>query len=76
MDQGGSGMIGLQEMLLQTDGKEIRILLSWPKEWKVDFKLHAPYSTTVKACYNGKIETVEVFPPRRKGDVIIKNRIK
>lgn len=36
-------------MLLQTDGKEIRILPTWPKEWQVDFKLHAPYNTVVSA---------------------------
>ncbi|GGH10117.1 hypothetical protein FAZ19_01450 [Sphingobacterium alkalisoli] len=37
---GGSGMIGLQEMLMQEVGDEIYVLPTWPKEWNVDFKLH------------------------------------
>ncbi|HET7732921.1 MAG TPA: DUF5703 domain-containing protein, partial [Paludibacter sp.] len=47
---GGSGMIGLQEMLLQTtdDGK-ILLFPAWPREWNVHFKLHAPKNTTVEA---------------------------
>ena len=38
---GGSGMIGLQEMLLQTNGEQILLFPAWPKEWNVHFKLHA-----------------------------------
>lgn len=38
---GGSGMIGLQEMLLQRDAKGRRILKpAWPEKWDVDFKLN------------------------------------
>ncbi|MBC7722423.1 MAG: hypothetical protein H7068_10395, partial [Pedobacter sp.] len=48
-NQGGSGMIGLQEMLLQTDEKKIILFAAWPKDWDVHFKLHAPYNTTVEA---------------------------
>ncbi|MBN2762114.1 MAG: hypothetical protein JXR41_03410, partial [Bacteroidales bacterium] len=32
---GGSAMIGLQEMLMQVDGKKIFLLPAWPKEWDV-----------------------------------------
>ncbi|MGZ3924959.1 MAG: DUF5703 domain-containing protein, partial [Flavisolibacter sp.] len=46
---GGSGMIGLQEMLMQVDDKKIYLLPAWPKDWDVHFKLHAPYQTTVEA---------------------------
>ena len=68
---GGSGMIGLQEMLLQTDDKKIILFPSWPKNWDVHFKLHAPYNTTVEAIIkNGKIEKLEIFPKERKLDVI------
>jgi|GEM_PF-2627680 len=35
-------MIGLQEMLLQTIGDQIVLFPAWPKDWAVDFKLHAP----------------------------------
>ena len=41
-------MIGLQEMLLQTDGKNL-LFPAWPKDQDVHFKLHAPYNTTVEA---------------------------
>ena len=38
---GGSGMIGLQEMLLQRDAEGRRILKpAWPEKWNVDFKLN------------------------------------
>lgn len=68
---GGSGMIGLQEMLLQTVGKEIRLLPAWPKAWDVDFKLHAPYQTTVSAkVRGGRICELEVTPVSRRADVI------
>ena len=53
---GGSGMIGLQEMLLQTNGEQILLFPAWPKEWNVHFKLHAPGETTVEATLkNGKV---------------------
>lgn len=68
---GGSGMIGLQEMLLQADGKKILLFPAWPKEWDVHFKLHAPYNTTVEAILtNGKIESLTVFPAERKQDIV------
>ncbi|MEO7767093.1 MAG: DUF5703 domain-containing protein, partial [Ferruginibacter sp.] len=35
---GGSGMIGLQEMLLQTDDKRILLFPAWPKDKDVHFK--------------------------------------
>jgi len=67
---GGSGMIGLQEMLLQTDDKRILLLPAWPKNMDVHFKLHAPYNTTVEAeLKNGKIITLKVLPEERKKDV-------
>ena len=67
---GGSGMIGLQEMLLQTDGKRILLFPAWPKDKDVHFKLHAPYNTTVEAEWkNGKLEMLKVIPEERRGDV-------
>ena len=67
---GGSGMIGLQEMLLQTDGKKIYLFPTWPINWNVHFKLLAPYQTTVEGTVkNGKME-IKVVPESRKKDVI------
>jgi len=67
---GGSAMIGLQEMLLQTDDKRILLFPAWPKEMDVHFKLHAPYNTTVEAeLKDGKIVSLIVLPEERKKDV-------
>ena len=68
---GGSGMIGLQEMLMQVDGEKIYLFPAWPKDWDVHFKLHAPYQTTVEGSLkNGKLENLKVFPEQRKKDII------
>jgi len=68
---GGSGMIGLQEMLLQADGRKIYLFPAWPKDKDVHFKLHAPYNTTVEAAVvNGKLQSLIVIPSARKKDVI------
>ena len=67
---GGSGMIGLQEMLLQTKGEKIYLFPAWPKEWNVHFKLHAPGKTTVEAeLKDGKIVRLVVLPSNRRKDV-------
>jgi hypothetical protein len=67
---GGSGMIGLQEMLMQTDDKKIYLFPAWPKEWDVNFKLHAPYQTTVEGVLNeGKLVSLKVTPESRRSDV-------
>lgn len=68
---GGSGMIGLQEMLLQTDGKKIYLFPAWPAAWDVHFKLYAPYSTTVEAELKaGRLISLKVLPEERRGDII------
>ncbi|MBT2561227.1 hypothetical protein J7E50_10330 [Pedobacter sp. ISL-68] len=68
---GGSGMIGLQEMLMQVDGKKIYLYPAWPKEWDVHFKLYAPYQTTVEGqLKNGKLIDLKVWPESRRADVI------
>jgi hypothetical protein len=65
-------MIALQEMLMQVDGRRIYLLGAWPKDWDVDFKLHAPYQTIVEgALRKGKIETLKVTPQKRRPDVVI-----
>ena len=67
---GGSGMIGLQEMLMQVDDKKIFLFPAWPKNVDVHFKLHAPYNTTVEAEWkNGKLEMLKIIPEDRRQDV-------
>jgi hypothetical protein len=68
---GGSGMIGLQEMLLQADGEKIYLFPAWPKTWDTHFKLHAPYNTTIEGkVKSGKVEWVKVEPESRRKDVV------
>ena len=62
----------LQYMLMQTDGKKIILLPAWPKEWNADFKLHAPYNTTLEGrVVNGEVIDLKVTPESRQKDVII-----
>ncbi|NDW12251.1 hypothetical protein D0T50_05025 [Bacteroides sp. 214] len=73
-NHGGSGMIGLQEMLLQTNGTQIYLFPAWPSAWDVQFKLHAPGNTTVEATLkNGKLVKLTVNPESRTKDIVIIN---
>ena len=75
---GGSGMIGMQEMVMQTHSApgergKIRLLPAWPKEWDVDFKLHAPYKTTVEGkVRSGRMTLLKVTPKERKKDGVLR----
>ena len=70
-DNGGNGENGLQQMLLQTDGRKILLLPAWPKDWDADFKLNAPYKTTVQGrVVHGKLTDLVVTPASRLADVI------
>jgi hypothetical protein len=79
---GGSGMIGMQEMILQTHHSldevknglpgKIRVLPAWPTEWDVDFKLHAPLQSTVEGDFTqGELTHVSVSPESRQEDLEI-----
>ncbi len=71
-DHGGVLMKTLQAMLLQTDGNQIFLLPAWPRDWDVDFKLHAPAQTVVEGVVRaGKLETLRVTPESRRADVIL-----
>jgi len=68
---GGSGMIGLQEMLLQSHEDKVYLFPAWPKEWDVHFKLHAPQQTVIEGVFkNGTLESLKVSPESRRKDVI------
>lgn len=69
---GGSGMIGVQEMLVQTVGEKIYLFPAWPKEWNVDFKMNLPQNTIIEGSLkNGKLERVMVTPVSRQKDLVI-----
>jgi alpha-L-fucosidase 2 len=70
-DHGGVLLKALQAMLMQTDGKKIFLLPAWPKDWDVEFKLHAPYQTALEGrVKNGKVVDLDVRPTARRQDVI------
>ena len=77
---GGSGMVGLQEMLMAADpfgdGK-IYLLPAWHKKWNVDFKLHAPQQTIIEASVKeGKVISLKVTPESRRKDVVLNPEFK
>ena len=73
MDHGGTAALALSEMLMQCPNSEKIILFpAWPKEWNVNFKLHAPGKTTVEGVYSvGKLEQLKVTPESRRKDIVI-----
>lgn len=71
-DNGGNGENGLQQMIMQVDGKKIILLPAWPQGWEGDFKLNAPFQTTVQgSILNGKITNLVVTPAERSSDVTV-----
>jgi hypothetical protein len=70
-DNGGNALNVLQLMLLQSPGDRILLFPAWPKEWDVNFKLHASGNTTVECVYRGgKIEKLTVTPASRAKDIV------
>ncbi len=73
-DHGGVLMKAFQSMLLQTDqySDKIYLLPAWPKEWNIDFKLHAPKNTVITGkVVKGELQLLEVNPVSRKNDIVI-----
>ena len=71
-DHAATAMIGLQEMIMQTDGHRILLGAAWPAEWNADFKLHAPYETVVEGrVVDGKVVVDKVTPESRRKDIEI-----
>ncbi|MDR3228737.1 MAG: DUF5703 domain-containing protein [Puniceicoccales bacterium] len=71
-DHGGVLAKGVQSLVLQCDGRRIDLFPAWSAGWDCDFKLHAPYQTTIEATLkNGKITKLIVTPKSREKDVRI-----
>jgi hypothetical protein len=71
-DHGGVLMRTLQGMLMQTDGDAIHLLPAWPREWDVDFRLHAPNRTLVSGrVHDGELHDLVVTPASRRADIVI-----
>ncbi len=74
---GGNLLNTVQTMLMQTDGSKILLFSAWPKDWDVEFKLHAPGKTTVEGVLrNGKLETLTVTPAERRRDVTVMGEVR
>jgi hypothetical protein len=68
---GGSGMIGMQEMLLQEADGQLYLFAAWPKDWNVHFKLHASQNTTIEAeLQNGIVKIIKVMPEKRRKNIV------
>jgi hypothetical protein len=71
-DNGGNGENGLQEMLLQVNGRQLLLLPAWPANWDADFKLNAPFQTTIEGkVVAGRLVRLAVNPPERKADITL-----
>ena len=69
-DHGGVLMRTLQTMLMQTEGRTIYLTPAWPESWEADFRLHAPFQTTLTGKVRaGRIVDLVVDPPERRADV-------
>jgi len=68
---GGSGMIAMQEMLMQEVGDKIYLFPAWPRQWDVRIRLHASRNTVVEAeLCGGKVVNLRVTPAQRKKDIV------
>ena len=68
---GGSGMIAVQEMLLQEAGGKLYLFPAWPRHWDVRFKLCASGNTIVEAeLSKGRVVSVHVTPAEREKDLV------
>lgn len=73
---GGSGMVGLQEMLLQEWEDAIHILPAWPDALDVDFRLHARGGTVVDVSFrDGVVIRCDVTPLARAADLVHHKRV-
>ena len=69
-NHGGSGMIGLQEMLMQCEEEKILLFPCWDKKTDVSFRLYAPKKTVVECeLKNGEIISLHITPSERRKDI-------
>ena len=69
----GSNLLGVaQLMLLQPVGDQLLVLPTWPLEWNVGFKLHAPHDTVVEIeLQDGRLQRLQVTPAARRADLLL-----
>ena len=60
---GGSGMVALQRMLLNSGRDFTNLYSAWPEDWDVSFKLFGYGGTVVESTFvNGKVERLLTAP--------------
>jgi len=58
--------------LMQPEGKKIVLFKSWPAEWDGDFRVQAPFDTTVEGTIrSNKLVKLLVTPASRRTDLVI-----
>lgn len=67
---GGSGMIGLQEMLLQQVDDKLLLFPAWPRELPVRFKLYAVGALVEAEMRDGEVKLLRIEPPKREKDIL------
>lgn len=73
---GGSGMIGLQEMLMQCVDNKLYILPAWPMQMDVHFKLHAPHNTTIEVKWEkGRLVKLEKLPSISPLEIVLPEQL-
>ncbi|MCC6589654.1 MAG: hypothetical protein IT168_23360 [Bryobacterales bacterium] len=72
-DHGNANMIALQRMLLQADDpSKIYLLPAWPREWDVDFKLHAPGGIVIHGVWRqGEMKQLDVTPTTARKAIVL-----
>lgn len=71
-DHGANILTLLQQMVMQTEGKTIRLLPAFPRDWNVRFKLWADRDTCVEAEYRaGQLVNWQITPDERRSDVLL-----
>ena len=74
-DHGSVNMRALQNMIIQTEGRNIYILPAWPDHWDLEFRVHAPYNTTITGFVrDGEMVKMHVEPQERLKDIIIQKK--
>ena len=74
VDHGANILNTLQRMVLQTRGRTIEVLPTWPRDWDVHFRLFVDASTSIEVDYKaGVIRHLAVFPEHRHHDVHLPN---
>lgn len=68
---GGVLNTALQAMLLQSAGTRIFLLPAWPRDWDVEFRLHAPFATTVEGSLKEGKLSYTIAPTTRQKDVVV-----